>query len=503
MRPSQICVIFWILIALLGGLCAIAPEGGWQIGSLHLRWPTLAEALDLHEKTAETAPDAIDDIDMATTETDEPTTAEPTSESETTAPAPVVSPKPQPVEDNQPQPANTIDTRRYLAAFYDALAEADSKQVRVVHYGDSQIEEDRITMVLREQLQTAYGGGGVGLIPLHQTIPTRTTRQVLQMSGQRQSTQGGPKRYLAYGPKSMRREDGDYGVMGQVAMLNDSLKAGSEQVLLSIEPMENRHTYNYFNQIRLLAEGVEGRVCLRRDTIAIPSSGIVALPDSTTRCSIDLIGKGKVYGISLETKRGVIVDNIAMRGCLGTMFTQMDATELKTFFAETNTRLIIMQFGGNMIPNTEKESTIIGYVKSLRNQVQYIKQCAPDAALLFIGPSDMSTRIDGEMTTYPLVPYMDRLLAKMANEEEIAYWSLYQAMGGYNSMLRWQERGLAGSDYVHFTRKGAKKVGQMLWEYISAPIEERNAAQAIDNQDIATSAEADAPAQTDTTQTQQ
>jgi lysophospholipase L1-like esterase len=78
----------------------------------------------------------------------------------------------------------------------------------------------------------------------------------------------------------------------------------------------------------------------------------------------------------------------------------------------------------------------------------------------------MSTRIDGEMTTYPLVPYMDRLLKQMAEEEQIAYWSIYDAMGGQNSMVRWVEVGLAGSDYVHFTRSGAKKVGRMLYDWL-------------------------------------
>ena len=80
----------------------------------------------------------------------------------------------------------------------------------------------------------------------------------------------------------------------------------------------------------------------------------------------------------------------------------------------------------------------------------------------------MSTRIDGEMVTYSLVPYMDRLLKKMAEEEQIAYWSMYDAMGGNGSMAKWVEIGLAGSDYVHFTRSGANKVGRMLHEWLMA-----------------------------------
>jgi lysophospholipase L1-like esterase len=174
-----------------------------------------------------------------------------------------------------------------------------------------------------------------------------------------------------------------------------------------------------------------------------------------------------VYGVSLETPTGVIVDNIPMRGCSGTIFTKIDSALLSDFYRETNTRLIILQFGGNMIPQTENPSTISGYVRNtLRQQVRYLRACAPDASILFIGPSDMSTRIDGKMATYPLLPYMDRLLKKMAEEEQVAYWSMYDAMGGENSMVRWVEVGLAGSDYVHFTRAGANKVGKQLVEWI-------------------------------------
>jgi hypothetical protein len=43
---------------------------------------------------------------------------------------------------------------------------------------------------------------------------------------------------------------------------------------------------------------------------------------------------------------------------------------------------------------------------------------------------------------------------------------MYDAMGGKDSMVRWVEIGLAGSDYVHFTRAGANKVGKILYEWL-------------------------------------
>ena len=463
MKPRHIAYIIWTIIALLGAVSWIVPNNGFSIGKWTLRWPTLAEALDIRG-TVDCVQLFVDTLLLAEADSIIFESEDTLGKKDTIPPPPVI-----PIVD-----VANIDTRAYLAAFYAALDSTNSMPVRVVHYGDSQTEEDRITNVLREHWQKQYGGGGVGLIPLHQTIPTRTIRQWLSINNVVQTAQGGPKRYLVYGPRSMRLNNDDYGVMGQVAVMDSTLVAGSEDIVMNIEPIDKKYkSHNYFNRVRLLTDSVSSYV-MTRDTILHSATQsyitpLYTLPDSTTKCEIHLQGKGKVYGISLETPTGVIVDNIPMRGCSGNIFTKIDSASLSVFYRETNTRLIILQFGGNMIPQTENPSTISGYVRStLRQQVRYLRACAPESAILFIGPSDMSTRIDGEMATYPLVPYMDKLLKKMAEEEQIAYWSMYDAMGGQNSMVKWVEIGLAGSDYVHFTRAGANKVGRLLYDWLMA-----------------------------------
>ena len=454
MPPRRIALFIWLCIALLGALCVVFPKNNIHIGSFELRWTTLAKVLDLDdnaqcEEETKEFPDDPDIQDFKGSNTIEETqSTEKEKESE-----------------EQPIPTTTADPRTYLGAFYAALAETSEHSVRVVHYGDSQIEEDRMTATLRRRLQAQYGGGGVGLIPLHQTIPTRTIHQVLTMNGKVQSVQQGPKRQLVYGAKSMRRTDGRYGMMGQVALMNDSLVAGSEQVSLTVEPMsKEKYPERYFNRLRVWSDGDIRMVSRQGDTL--PASRTLVLPDSTTRYSLTLLGRGQVYGVSLETPTGVIVDNIPMRGCLGTVFTDISREQLTRFYKETNTRLIIMQFGGNAIPFNEQPSTIRGIVNLLRKQVQYVRSCAPEASILFVGPGDMTTLIDGEAQTYPLLPYMDKLLQQMANEERIGYYSLYKAMGGKNSMVQWQKRGWAGSDGVHFTRRGAEKAGEKLAEWL-------------------------------------
>ncbi len=338
---------------------------------------------------------------------------------------------------------STTDSRVFLQSFYTSLSESGSKVVRVLHYGDSQIEEDRMSQQIREALQNKYGGSGAGLLPLAQTIPSRTVKQQLRMNDRWIQPAQGPKRYLVYGPKRDQRDDGLYGVMGQVAVMNDSLVKGSETLTAVCTPLDGRKRYTKW---RVFADS----------SVHYTFAGD----------SVFLSGQGKVYGLSQQSDTGVIVDNIPMRGCLGLVFTKMDREQLVTFYREQNVQLIIMQFGGNAIPSNKNPGTIQGIVKGLRQQVQYLRTCAPQASILFIGPSDMLTQIDGEWQTYPMVPYMDKLLRKMALEENIAYFSLYRWMGGAGSMARWQEIGLAGSDGVHFTRSGARKAGNAVAEWM-------------------------------------
>lgn len=429
MRPAKVLLFIACVMACLGVLCVLLP-GRISWGEKELRWPTLTEVFaapdttDIPELVAE--PDSLPQADTVVTP----------------APKPVI---PKVVVDS------TADSRVFLSAFYASLSESTDRVVRVLHYGDSQIEEDRMTQQIREALQARYGGAGAGLLPLAQTIPSLTVRQQLYMSRRYVAPAQGPQRYLVYGPRRDQRSDGFYGVMGQMAMMSDSLVKGSEDIMAVCTPQSKGTRYSEW---KIFAD----------TTIHYTTSG------DTVR----LNGRGAVYGLSQQSPTGVIVDNIPMRGCLGLVFTKMDSTQLTTFYHNENVRLIIMQFGGNAIPFNKSPGTIGAIVRGLRGQVQYLQRQAPEASILFIGPSDMLTQEDGEWHTYPMVPYMDRLLQKMAIEENIAYFSLYRWMGGRGSMMRWQEVGLAGSDGVHFTRSGARKAGNAVAEWILEGMERVN-----------------------------
>ena len=433
MRPYKVLWFIACVMACLAALCVVLP-GRVAWGNEELRWPTLAEVFETQEsglKSPETFV-SLDTIAPVDTVDIQDTVA-------TKFPKPVI---PKLTVDS------TTDSRAYLSAFYASLAESGSRVVRVLHYGDSQIEEDRMTMEIREQLQRRYGGKGVGLMPLAQTIRALTVDQELRMNGRHVSPQQGPRRYLVYGLKGVQRADGLYGAMGQMAVMNDSLVRGSEDITAICTPKDGRPRYTKWK-------------------VFADTSVHYTFADDT----VHLTGRGNVYGLSQQSETGVIVDNIPMRGCWGLVFTKMNEAQLRRFYSEQNVKLIIMQFGSNAIPSNENPGTIVGIVKGLREQVQFIKRCAPEASILFVGPSDMMRQTEGEWETYPLVPYMDKLLRKMAIEEEIAYFSLFRWMGGVGSMKHWQEIGLAGADGVHFYRGGARKAGNAVAEWILEGVE--------------------------------
>lgn len=424
MKPKYIVCFFMACLIVLGILCFVFPAQGIAIGvsdvTLSMPSPTSMMGGD-----APSAPLTI---------AEEPPIGE-------AVPQDSVS-----VEDS------IVEVEPVRTPHFRARLKQDTA-VRVVYYGDSQIEGDRMTMIVRRYLQGKFGGGGVGLIPLHQTISMRTLYQTLTMNGEKQEASGGPQRYMVFGPKTNRRDNSLYGPMGHVSVMDNELVDGSEDVVLNVMPQgDRRGSESYFSQVRVLSSN---------------GNRIIPVKDSTLRYTLHLQGKQDIYGISLETPHGVIVDNIPMRGCAGTVFTMISKRQLTDYYAATNTQVIILQYGGNVMPYTKNEQDITKYVNRVIYQVRYLRQCAPDAAFLFVGPSDMLTKVNGQKQTYPLLPAMDNALrTALEQEEDVYYFSLFRAMGGAGSMLSWIEQGLAGSDGVHFTRKGSDKAGQLLCEYI-------------------------------------
>jgi lysophospholipase L1-like esterase len=121
---------------------------------------------------------------------------------------------------------------------------------------------------------------------------------------------------------------------------------------------------------------------------------------------------------------------------------------------------VILQFGGNSVPYIDTKKRAQKFGSYFGSNLRYLKALLPQSSFIVIGPSDMSTKIKGKFVTYPMLETIRNEVQKATQQEGIAYYDMYEVMGGKNSMPNWvtAEPPLAGPDYVHFTTRGAKKM---------------------------------------------
>ena len=476
MKPNQVFYFTLILFLCLGTISLVYPAKGIRIGDLYtFDYPSLPSLflLDTVEKKDFTAILENDfDIDSIMTE-------------EAAKPDSLQLAKMQDsIRRQQLKLHYPGEDKSALYALFAALDEAKEKgPVRIMHYGDSQIEGDRITGYLRYKLQSKFGGNGPGLIA---AVPLVSTASIKLRTSENWS------RYTMYGKVDTLVTHSKYGPLAtfgrftpilpdSIAQL-DSLKKDTTRYKGWISLERSGITYSttkIFNAVKILSGNnrypvglniFSGDSLIKKFNLP-PSSGLhvntFSFPNAPEAVTLEFEGKESpdVYGISLEGKKGVLVDNIAMRGSSGTLFRKIDRKLFAQSLNQFNVKLLILQFGGNVMPYIETEKEIAQYGRWMESQLTLLKSLIQDVSIIVIGPSDMGTLTGTDYQTYPLLGSVRDELKKVTLAQGGVYWDLYEAMGGENSMKAWVEATppLAGKDFVHFNHQGANKVAQMFY----------------------------------------
>lgn len=369
-----------------------------------------------------------------------------------------------------------------LNQFFEKLDKAASEKnkIHILHYGDSQIEGDRMTSYIRQRIQNQFGGNGPGLIPAMNVYPTFSFKQTCSANFVRYNCFGGAKL------KNRR-----YGAMGSAARFTeeiyDSLQIANtnsiKEAWIEIEPSHSAQSRaRSYNNVKMYYSS-----CIKSCGVKIYQNGNLIHEDSLIKDGkyhflplsfSSNAGKLKyvfssaisptICGFALEGDYGIQVDNIGMRGCSGTIFGSMDAGVNMKMYDDLNSELLILQFGGNSVPYFKDSLAVRRFASQFQSQIRMAKRLNPTAAVIVIGPSDMSKFVGGIYESYKLLPYLVSQMKKCAGKENAGYWDLFSAMGGLNSMPAWVESGLAGKDYIHFSNKGASIASQMFYDAFEA-----------------------------------
>lgn len=351
----------------------------------------------------------------------------------------------------------------YLDGLWEALEEGRSRHVRILHYGDSQIECDRITSLLRQRFQESFGGIGVGMVPALQTIPTFTLSSAIWPEEVPQ--------YLAYGPADMRLSDSFYGPLARVTHIPSRatirLKGiGGKDYPLSRSFSRITVITRQPATILLKTSDEEEASAMELSSGESPCFYTTTLPHAVGNATLEVEGETDILGIQLDGQTGISIDNIPMRGSSGRELAAISRASIRPFYDRENVALIILQFGGNSTPYLSR-AKLSDFKKEMQRVINSFHDLAPKAKILFIGPADMArNNDDGELSSYPILPALCDSLRQAANESGAAFWNMYASMGGRGSIIRWVEANpqLAGEDYIHFTPLGAKKIAGLLYD---------------------------------------
>ncbi len=366
-----------------------------------------------------------------------------------------------------------------LYSFFKKLNNASKKRVRVMHYGDSQIEGDRITGYLRNRFQKQFGGSGPGLMP---ALPGHAESASIIHKASNNWI-----KHSVYYKKDTILPHRKFGVLGSFARYTsyraDTLYTDSTTKKAWIEFNRSGMAYSSvrkFTECRVFYGHTNSKFTVKGfvndsltwfeeiDTIQDTKSfkWKFNYPPKDFRIEFEGSKSPDVYSISLDAPSGVAVDNLPFRGSSGTEFTRLDYKHMKQMTKNINAGLIILEFGVNIVPHMVKNYNY--YERALTRQLKYLKAIYPNTPILVISVSDMAMRKGNYYVSYPNITKIKKAQKNAALNANCAFWDLQQAMGGENSMPSWvfAKPTLASKDFIHFNRRGGHIIAQMLYNAI-------------------------------------
>ncbi|MEI6061299.1 MAG: hypothetical protein WCR72_11365 [Bacteroidota bacterium] len=333
------------------------------------------------------------------------------------------------------------------------LMKAREKQgkVRIAWYGDSFSDGDILVSDLRDTLQGIYGGDGVGFMPI-----------TSEVAGFRQSV---IHSFGGWSTSSILSNPGfrPLGING-FCYTPDS---GNYVFYKGSNHFRHTSTFSTFRLFYASASDQKARIVINKNDsriLDLSASGIpamITIHADTIRQVRASLNRGGIscFGASLEGETGIYIDNFAIKGNSGLGLQAIPEKNLAAFDSLLQYDLIVLQFGLNVSNSPSMDFT--SYIKGMTRLVNKLKEAFPGTPILLLSVSDRSQRRQGQFVTMPVIPLLIQAQEKIAFDNKLLFWNLFEAMGGENSMAAFANAkpALANKDYTHLNFAGGRRIG--------------------------------------------
>ena len=351
-----------------------------------------------------------------------------------------------------------------LDAFIDKLAEG--KSVRIAFMGDSFVEGDILTSDLREELQSRFGGRGVGFVTAD--IPFSTVRKSVKRSSSNWKTYSVMKRKEASESARDRFFISAYLAEGRAGATTrwqatnafPSLDSCSVARILLVSRDTSRVQVTVCDTIHREFT-IAGDERVREIYVEAPADDIrIRVLEGNILC----------YGASMEATGGVTVDNYSVRSNNGHAIFGTSATINRQIDEILDYDLVVLQYGLNIMQQGQR--VYAKYRDQLRDMIAYAERCFPNAAIVVMGVSDRWVK-NAETEEYEPIGSVDALTLYQraaADSCNVAFWNTSRVMQNLGGMPAFVANGWAAKDYTHINYAGGRRIASALSESIIARV---------------------------------
>ncbi|MFO0613311.1 MAG: hypothetical protein U0414_12020 [Polyangiaceae bacterium] len=351
-----------------------------------------------------------------------------------------------------------IEFPEKMEHFYAALAKLArhkaTDHVRIAVFGDSNLCMDFQTGYLRRMLQPKFGEGGHGFVSF--SGPWSHYRH---MDVQHKINVG----WTAYANTTDPVGDPYYGIGGIVtetfgplakefvATAGEKAPVGKAITRVDIAYLSRKDGGSF----KVLVDGNEVGVV---DTARAEGQGYgkarFEVPDGPHKVEVVSIkGRVRTLGAALErTEPGIVIDSFGV-GSLNTLTQAKEDPGISTeMLRDRNYDLLVYMTGAGDI------ATMKDVPAALHKLIAMQREALPDVSILIVRPADR-----GKQHTEKDAAKVGEQRREIAVAEGTAFWSLFDAMGGQNSMSTFvQHKMSAFDDGIHFNDLGGHFVADRL-----------------------------------------
>ncbi len=385
------------------------------------------------------------------------------------------------------------DPQGGLRRFYRSLERVERAEpgalTRVVHYGDSLITGDYVTQTVRRLMQKRFGDGGHGFVLAGRPSPWYR-RDNLDLD----TSDGWRVNRLTRPPI----DDGAYGLGGVTVRTRKRgqwVRMRPDAPPEEPDPEDPEPVGTRVSRMQVLYLGQPGGgrfqmrvggppVIIETDTEDKASRvAEIRVPDGHHTFELRTLGKGEVrlFGVVFERDGpGVVYDSLGLDGARAKLLKRFDRPHWHDQLRLRRPDLLVLHYGTNESQFRRLSSK--RYRADLSGTIGHLRAALPGVSCLLVGPMDRAEKHpeSGKLVTRPVVKRIVRVQREVAWRQGCAFWNTYRAMGGEGSMARWyrMKPKLASGDLTHPTRRGADRIGQMLYLALMDGYQRHRAAQA-------------------------